>query len=191
MAHVTIIGPGNMGQAIAGIVAKSGNTVELISEQDADKPVTGDIVVLAVYYPAIDQIIAKHGADLAGKIVVDITNPINFETLDGLVVPADSSAAAEIAAKLPDSTVLKAFNTTFAGTLSSGVVGGNPTTVLVAGDDADAKSLLVGIVTAAGLKGIDVGSLRRARELEAMGFLEIALAASEKIAWTGGFAVIQ
>ena len=52
MAHVSIIGTGNMGQAIAGVVAKGGNTVELLGSADADKPVTGDIVVLAVPYPA-------------------------------------------------------------------------------------------------------------------------------------------
>lgn len=62
--------------------------------------------------------------------------------------------------------------------------------MLIAGDDADAKSLLAGIVTAAGLHAIDAGSLRRARELEALGFLQISLAAAEKIAWTGGFAVV-
>jgi predicted dinucleotide-binding enzyme len=61
--------------------------------------------------------------------------------------------------------------------------------VLIAGDDADAKSLLAGIVTAGGLRAIDAGSLRRAREMEALGFLQISLAAGEKIAWTGGFAV--
>jgi 8-hydroxy-5-deazaflavin:NADPH oxidoreductase len=61
--------------------------------------------------------------------------------------------------------------------------------VLIAGDDADAKALLAGIVTAGGLRATDAGSLRRARELEALGFLQITLAAGERIAWTGGFAV--
>ena len=62
---------------------------------------TGDVVVLAVPYPAVSDVIAQRGEQLAGKIVVDITNPLNFETFDSLVVPADSSAAAEIAAALP------------------------------------------------------------------------------------------
>jgi 8-hydroxy-5-deazaflavin:NADPH oxidoreductase len=191
MAHVSIIGTGNMGQAIAGIVGKSGNTVELLGENDTAKPATGDVVVLAVPYPAVADVVAQRGDQLAGKVVVDITNPLDFATFDSLVVPADSSAAAEIAGKLPQSRVVKAFNTTFAATLASGTVGGQqPTTVLIAGDDADAKSLLAGIVTAAGLRAIDAGSLRRARELEALGFLQLTLAAGEKIAWTGGFAVI-
>ena len=191
MPHVSIIGAGNMGQAIASVVIKGGNTVELLRQSDADKPLTGEVVVLAVPHPAVADVIAQRGGQLAGKVVVDITNPLNFETFDSLVVPADGSATAEIAAALPQSRVVKAFNTNLAATLASGTVGGLPTTVLIAGDDAEAKSLLAGIVTAGGLRAIDVGSLRRARELEALGFLQITLAAAEKITWTGGFAVVS
>jgi len=191
MATVSIIGTGNMGQAISGIVTKGGNSVEVFNQSTASKPITGDIVVLAVPYAAISDIVAKRADELAGKIVVDITNPVNFETFDSLVVPADSSATAEIAAALPQSRVLKAFNTTFGATLASGTVGEIPTTVLIAGDDADAKAELAGVITAGGLNAVDAGSLRRARELEAIGFTQISLAAGEKISWTGGFAVVS
>ena len=190
MAVVSIIGTGNMGSAIADVVRRGGNTVELIGHGDSDKPVTGDVVVLAVYYGAVSDVVAQRGEQLAGKVVVDITNPVNTETFDSLVVPADGSATAEIAAALPQSRVVKAFNTNFAATLAAGTVGDQPTTVLIAGDDADAKSLLADVVTAGGLRAVDAGSLRRARELEALGFLQIGLAAGEKIAWTGGFAVV-
>ena len=190
MAHVSIIGTGNMGQAIAAVVTAGGNTVETFNQSDAGAPVTGDIVVLAVPYPAVADVIAKRANELAGKIVVDITNPLNFETFDSLTVPADGSATAEIAAALPQSRVLKAFNTTFAATLAARTVGPLPTTVLIAGDDADAKALLAGVVTAGGLRAIDAGGLRRARELEALGFLQLTLAVGEKISWTGGFGVI-
>jgi NADPH-dependent F420 reductase len=190
MAHVSIIGTGNMGTAIAGIVTKGGNTVDLIGHHDAHQPVTGDIVVLAVYYGAIADVLAQRGDQLAGKVVVDISNPLDVATFDSLVVAADASAAAELAAALPRSQVVKAFNTTFAATLASGTVGGLPTTVLIAGDDAEAKALVADVVTAGGLRAIDAGSLRRARELEALGFLQITLAAAEKVAWTGGFAVV-
>jgi predicted dinucleotide-binding enzyme len=152
--------------------------------------VTGDVVVLAVPYPAVGEIVAQRGDQLAGKIVVDITNPLDFATFDSLVVPADSSATAEIAAALPKSRVLKAFNTNFAGTLATGTVGSLTTTVQIAGDDADAKSTLAGIITSGGLHAIDAGSLVRARELEALGFLQITLAAGEKVAWTGGFGIV-
>jgi 8-hydroxy-5-deazaflavin:NADPH oxidoreductase len=190
MAHVSIIGTGNMGPAIASVVTKGGNTVELFTQSDHDKPLTGDIVVLAVPYPALKDVIARRGEQLAGKIVVDITNPLNFETFDSLTVPADGSAAAEIASALPASRVVKAFNTNFAATLASGQVGDLTTTVLMAGDDTDAKSELAGVVAAGGLRAIDAGGLNRARELEALGFLQITLAAGEKVAWTGGFGVV-
>jgi len=61
--------------------------------------------------------------------------------------------------------------------------------VLIAGDDADAKSILADVVTSGGLKAVDAGSLKRARELEAFGFLQLTLAAAEKVSWTGGFGV--
>lgn len=191
MAHVSIIGTGSMGSAIAEVVGRGGNTVELLGSGDGATPVTGDVVVLAVPYGAVADIVARRAEQLAGKIVVDITNPVDFATFDSLVVPADGSATAEIAAALPGSRVVKAFNTTFAATLTAGTVGGEPTTVLIAGDDAEAKAALAGIVTAGGLRAVDAGSLRRARELEALGFLQISLAAGEKIAWTGGFAVVS
>jgi NADPH-dependent F420 reductase len=191
MARVSIIGTGNMGQAIAAIAGKGGNPVELIGPADSGRQVTGDVVVLAVPYPAVAGVLAERGESFAGKVVVDITNPLDFSTFDSLTVPADSSAAAEIAAVLPRSRVLKAFNTTFAGTLAAGTVGPLTTTVLIAGDDADAKALLAGIVTAGGLRAVDAGSLRRARELEALGFLQLTLAAGEKISWTGGFGLVD
>jgi predicted dinucleotide-binding enzyme len=189
MAHVSIIGNGNMGRAISSIVTAGGNSVEVFGRDDT-KPVTGDIVVLAVPYPAVAQVVAERGDQLAGKVVVDITNPLNFETFDSLVVPADSSAAAELAASLPQSRVVKAFNTTFAATLSTGTIGPLPTTVLVAGDDADAKALLSGVVSAGGLRVIDAGTLARARELEAIDFLQLTLAVNERMPWTGGFGVV-
>jgi NADPH-dependent F420 reductase len=189
MAQVSIIGTGNMGQAISGMVTKGGSTAELLGHSDTGKPVTGEIVVLAVPHPAVADVLATRRDQLAGKVVVDITNPLDFQTFDSLTVPADSSAAAEIAASLPQSRVVKAFNINFAATLASGTAGQVPTTVLIAGDDSQAKALLADVVTAGGLRAIDAGALRRARELEALGFLQITLAAQQKMPWTGGFAV--
>lgn len=190
MSTVTIIGTGNMAQAIASVVTQGGGTTQLLGSEDVNVPVEGEIVVLAVPYPAVAQVLSQRPGQLDGKVVVDISNPLNFETFDSLVVPADGSAAQEIAAQLPTSTVLKAFNTTFAATLAAGTVGPLTTTVLIAGDDTAAKEQLAGIVRAGGLNAIDAGSLKRARELEAIGFLQLTLAASEKISWTGGFGTV-
>ena len=97
MSHVSIIGTGTMGQAIAAVAGRGGHTVQLLGQGDATTEVTGDIVVLAVPYPAVAQVIAERGDSLAGRIVVDITNPLNFETFDSLVVPADGSRTSELA----------------------------------------------------------------------------------------------
>ena len=191
MTSFTIIGTGNMGTAIGGVLTAGGSDVNHITHEQVGTVPLGDAVVLAVPYPAVAEIIAAYGDQLAGKTVVDITNPLNFETFDSLVVPAGSSAAALIQAALPQSKVIKAFNTTFASTLSSKQVGGLPTTVLIAGHDTDAKATLAAVVTAGGLTAIDAGPLSRAHELEALGFLQLTLAVGDKISWTGGFAVAR
>jgi predicted dinucleotide-binding enzyme len=188
---VTIFGSGNMGSAIDTVLTAGGASVDHIGSADPPGPVNGDIVILAVYYAALKDIIGKYADRLAGKIVVDITNPMDLETFDSLVVPADSSSAAELATALPSSRVLKAFNTNFAGTLDAKKVGPMTTTVLVAGDDADAKASLIDAVQAGGVEAIDVGGLNRARELEAMGFLQIKLAVGEQIGPASGFAVVR
>ena len=208
MNTVTIIGSGTMATVIGTRASTHGHAVEIMSRDAAKaqaladrighgatvgtfgaKP-AGDIVVLAVLFGGAVDVAQQYGDALAGKVVVDITNPLNFETFDSLTVASDGSAAAEIAEALPQSRVLKAFNTNFASTLAAGKVGTLDTTVLIAGDDADAKSDLAGVITSGGLEAIDAGSLARARELEAIGFLQITLAAGEKVAWTGGFGVV-
>lgn len=185
---LTIIGRGAMGSAIASVARRGGAHVELLGRADAGTTPAGEIVVLAVPHGSVPDVLAAH--DLIGKVVVDVTNPVDFATFDALTVPADSSAAAQIAEQVPGARVLKAFNTTFAATVESGRVGDLPTTVLVAGDDADAKAALASVVEAGGLRAVDAGSLRRARELEALGFLQLTLAAGEKLPWTGGFGVV-
>lgn len=191
MTSFTVFGTGSMGTAIAGVLTAGGASVEHIDTSTEAPTVSGDVVILAVPYPALAAIVDAHADQLAGKVVVDITNPLDFSTFDSLVVAADGSAAAELAAALPDSRVLKAFNTNFAATLAAKAVGSETTTVLIAGDDAAAKEQLAAAVTAGGLGAIDAGSLSRARELEALGFLQLTLAAGEKTSWAGGFALVR
>lgn len=207
MTTVSVIGIGNMGSAITAIAATGGAQVQVVA-RDAEKAaalaagtgataaafgeaLTGEVVVLAIPFPALDDVLAAYGDQLAGRTVVDITNPVDFSTFDGLVVPAESSAASVIAEKVPGAKVLKAFNTNFAATLGSGTVGSSAATVLVAGDAADAKAALIGLVRAAGLQAEDAGSLKRARELESLGFLQMTLAVAETVPWTGGFALAK
>lgn len=204
MTSVTIIGAGNMGSAIAGIALAGGNTVQVLA-RDTEKAavngdvstgtvgdaITGDVVILALPYPAVAEVLSAYDGQLDGKILVDLTNPLDFATFDDLVVPADGSAAAEIAAQVPGAHVLKAFNTNFAATVATGSVGDQDTTVLIAGDDAAAKATLAAIIQGGGLTAVDAGSLKRARELEAVGFLQLTLAVGEKTSWNTGFALVK
>jgi predicted dinucleotide-binding enzyme len=207
MTSVSIVGAGNMGSAIAAIAAKAGATVQIIARDEAKArtlageiggssgvigdPLTGSIVVLALPYAALAEVLGVYRPALSGRIVVDISNPIDLVTFDGLVVPADGSAAGEIATLLPDAKVVKAFNVNFAATLAKGTVGDSPVTVLVAGDDPDAKAAVVALVRDGGLQAEDAGSLNRARDLESVGLLQITMAAREMISWAGGFAVTK
>ena len=189
---ITIIGTGNMARGIGRRALAGGHSVTLLGTETAKAqaladdlsgnvragqvgdPLIGDVVVLAVWYPAVDDILGRYGDQLDRKVVVDITNPIDVDAFEPLQLEA-GSAAQDIAAKAPSAQVVKAFNTTFAGTLAEGEVAGQPLDVLIASDHQDAKETVRRIVADAGLRPIDVGPLKRARELEALGYLHMAI----------------
>jgi 8-hydroxy-5-deazaflavin:NADPH oxidoreductase len=189
---VTIIGTGNMARGIATRALAGGHSVTLLGTETgkaqalADElssgvragkvgdPLAGSVVFLAVWYATVDDVLGRYGGQLDGKVVVDITNPIDVDAFEPLKLEA-GSAAQEIAAKARGAKVVKAFNTTFAGTLGEGRVAGQPLDVLIASDDEDAKQTVSQIVTDAGLRPIDAGPLARAHELEALGYLHMAL----------------
>jgi predicted dinucleotide-binding enzyme len=206
MTSISIIGTGKMGSAIAEVSARAGASIQIISRRartgsstersDAVQgtigdELTGDLVVLAVPYEAYPNILEHYRDRLSGKIVIDISNPIDFRTYDELLVPADSSTAVELSKALPAGvTVIKAFNVNLGDTLSTGTNGTTRTTVLFAGDDPEAKIAVAALIEAAGLRAVDAGPLSRARELEAMGFLQIMLAAIGKTRYDSGFALL-
>ena len=131
--------------------------------------------MLAVPYGANIELAKQLGEKLAGKVIVDIANPLN-STYDGLATKPDLSSAEDVAkAAAPNAKVVKAFNTTFAGTLLTGQVAGRPLDVFIAGDDAEAKNEIAQLVKDGGMRPIDTGPLSRARQIEAMQFLHITL----------------
>lgn len=177
MTKVTVFGAGKMGSAIGAVLEAGGAEVDHLTSSSTDAVVAGDLVVLAVPYGALGDIVARYADQFAGKVVVDVTNPINWQDFS-FAVPADSSAAAELAAAIPKARVVKAFNTTFVQTLAED--GGG--VVLVAGDDDGARSAVIDLVEAGGLRAVDAGALSAARELEAFAHLQIRLAMSGRIA---------
>jgi predicted dinucleotide-binding enzyme len=133
-----------------------------------------DVVVLALLHQQALDFARANASALSGKVVLDIANPLNA-TYDGLVTPPGSSAAEELARVVPGAKVVKAFNTTFAPTLEAGAVAGQPLDVFLAGDDAEGKAAVARLIEAGGLRAVDVGPLERARQLEGLGLLHIAL----------------
>lgn len=128
--------------------------------------ISGDIVIFALPYTAALEVAQAHAQELAGKTVVDISNPVNFQTFE-LLTPKESSAAEEIAKLLPkDAHMIKAFNSTFAQALIDGTTNGTKTEVKIAGDNAQAKVELTNIIEESGLEVADVGPLAKARDLE-------------------------
>jgi 8-hydroxy-5-deazaflavin:NADPH oxidoreductase len=190
--NVTIIGTGNMARGIATRALAGGHSVTLlgtsankaaavadelsgeVSAGTVGDALSGDVVVLAIPYGAIDGVLGRYGDQLGGKVVVDITNPVDFSSFTPLS-PDAGSAAAEIAGKARGAKAVKAFNTNFAGTLVAGEVAGQPLDVLIASDDEDAKRAVSELVSSGGLRPVDAGPLARAHELEALGYLHMAL----------------
>lgn len=186
---ITIFGHGHLATAVGKNLVLGDNEVTYLTHEIGQ--VLGEVVVLAVPYAAIDDIIGRYQKQLAGKIVIDASNPINFQTWQPLV-PAHSSSAEVLAQKLPKSTILKAFNTTTAISLTNGKLSnGQPAQVLVAGDDDSAKQAFTDLLTASPLRVIDVGSLNRAHELESLGLLELSMAFSKKLPTDGGFLIVK
>ncbi|MFJ1455247.1 NADPH-dependent F420 reductase [Nocardia sp. N2S4-5] len=190
MSSISIIGSGNMAGAIGTLAIKGGNTVEVIG-RDAAKSAAlartlgggatagtfgaapaGDIVILAVLFDSAVPAVREFGDALAGKIIVDITNPFDA-TGTGLAVPHDTSIAQRVAEAAPTSAhVVKAFNTLFRHVLAKG----DPVDVFMAGDDAQAKASVSAFVESLGLRPRDVGDLSMAHWVEGAGVLTMGLA---------------
>lgn len=213
--NVTIIGAGNMGRAIGTRLVAGGHSVTFVdaSPETAEKTAAdvkaaaqntvkvstaslgdatlGDVVVLAVWYGTNIEIAKQLGAKLAGKIVVDIANPLN-STYDGLATAADSSSAEDVAKAIASGAkVVKAFNTTYAGTLLAGEVAGQPLDVFIAGDDAEAKGKVAELVKDGGMRPVDVGPLSRARQIEGMQFLHIVAQGGLGTNWASAIKILS
>lgn len=195
MGTISIIGSGGMAAAIGGLAIRAGHTVELASRNAARTQAladqlgagatnvafgvapTGDIVILAVPYAVVLDVVKQYGGALAGKLLVDITNPIGAD-FKSFVTPQDSFGAQEIARAAPaDAHVVKAFNTQFSHVLAAGPVDGHPLDVFLAGDSTPVKARVSAFIENLGLRPMDIGALPMARTLEHFALLSLGLVA--------------
>ena len=190
MSSITLIGTGNMARTIGTLAVAGGNTVEVMGRDqskadDLAKVLgggattgkwgavpAGDIVITALLYDGVVPVVAEYGDALAGKVIVDISNPFNSEA-DGLATREDTSIAQEVAKAAPASaSVVKAFNTIFGVVLAQG----RPLDVFIAGDDARAKAGVAEFIESLKLRPLDVGGLNMAHWLEGTGLVVMGLA---------------
>lgn len=176
MTTITIIGSGGMATAIGTLAGKAGHMVEVMSRNSANAreladvigsgatagefgaPPRGDIVFLAVPYAVVLDVVALYGDKLAGKLLVDLTNPVAPD-LTSFVTPADSFGAQEVVKAAPVSAiVVKAFNGHFSHVIAAGPDFRVPVDIFIAGDDAQAKQQVSEFTASLGLRALDVGS---------------------------------
>ncbi|MBL1079934.1 NADPH-dependent F420 reductase [Nocardia sp. 2] len=208
MTTFGIIGAGNMGRAIATRLGAAGHTVLIGDESpgkagdlaaevgagvrgvvratDVDTALDAEIVVLAVWYPGTVDIGNAHRQRLGGKIVIDIANPLD-EAYTGLTLPSSTSAAEELAKALPDSRIVKAFNTVPAPVLTEGVLDDLPMDTFVAGDDTAARKTVLDLLDGTGLRGLDAGVLANSRLLERLTAFGIELGQRYGLGFEFGF----
>jgi predicted dinucleotide-binding enzyme len=185
--EVLIVGAGGMARGIGLRLVRGGHQVRIANREPdkaadlaaelgdnavgepLDSAAGAEIIVLALPYEGSKELAEVWAEQLAGKIVVDISNPVDYDTFDGLITPPGKSAADEIAEAAPGAKVVKAFNTTFASRLANT----GKLDVFIAGDDGDARKLVASLCTDADLRPIDVGGLKHAAALEAMQLLHM------------------
>lgn len=160
--------------ALRALLAESGDGASAVALNQA--AASADVVILATPWQAVPSVLQAAG-DLSGKIVIDATNPLQSGPA-GLesAIAGDTSAAEQIAAWAPGARVVKAFNTVGFNIMASPAFAEGPATLLIAGDDEDAKRTVSRLASNLGFEPIDLGPLRAARLLEAMACIWIELA---------------
>ncbi len=205
--RIAIIGAGNVGTALATSFVRAGHDVVITSRDAQDAAAAAaasgaatapnnvaavegaDVIVPAVYVTSFAEVAADIATAAAGTPVVDVSNRISFGAA-GPETDTSSSNAEDLAALLPGSPVIKAFNTLFASRQLDPITEGVTLDGFVAGDDAAAKATVLELVRSIGLRPIDAGPLVRARQLEGLAFLNMALNIANQGAWQSGWKLV-
>ena len=174
---VGIIGKGHVGNSIGSGLTRAGYEVKF-GHRDPKEPVAeaakwGEVIILAVPHENADDARAAIKPFADGKIVIDVMNAIGENS--ELAISCTTSSAEETQKKLPKAKVVKAFNTVFASSQSTGKIGGEQLTAFMAGNDEKAKQTVAQLTHDIGFDPVDCGPLKAARYLEAMAILIINL----------------
>lgn len=207
--NIAIIGTGNVGGTLGRRWAEAGHQIVFGTRDPSSQKVSellaasegaasaatpaaaasnADIVVLATPWGSLEQTVAGLG-DLSGKIVIDCTNPIapGFQLAVGLT----SSGAEQVAGWASGARVVKAFNTTGWENMADPLYDGQPTTMFICGDEAEAKAVVTELAETLGFEVVDVGDLTAARLIEPLALVWIKLAITQGHGRTLAFKIVK
>jgi NADPH-dependent F420 reductase len=211
---IAVIGAGNVGGALGKRWAKAGHEVTFGARDPNDAKLVAlvresgpsakaatvpeavrqaAVVILSVPWDNAREAVAAVG-DLQGRILIDATNPVPLtpEGLrQGLVIGHTTSGGEEIARWAPGARVVKAFNTTGWQNMADPLYGSQGLSMLLCGDDAEAKKAAADLARQLGFEPVDVGPLRSARYLEALAMLWIDMAILQGFGTNFGFRVVK
>ncbi|MCX6590733.1 MAG: NADPH-dependent F420 reductase [Acidobacteria bacterium] len=173
---IGMLGAGNVGQALGQGWMAAGHEVKFGSRQPGSVEAAiafGDVVALATPWDSTEAVLG--GRNLAGKILLDATNPI-APGLAGLTHGLNDSGGEQVARWAPGARVVKIFNTIGANMMADPVINGQAATMLYCGDDAEAKQVAAGLAAELGFEPMDAGPLEQARYLEPLAMLWITMA---------------
>ena len=200
-------GAGHVGTALAPAFTRAGHSVTItsrdpehaagvakttgarVAHSNKEAATGAEIVVFAVPFSSASEVAAEIKEVATGAAVVDATNRMSFGP-NGPDMDTTTSNAEEIARLLPEANVVKAFNTLFASNQVDPIADGVRLDGYVAGDDAEAKAAVLDLVGSIGLEPIDVGSLARARQLEGLAFLNMAIQLANNGTWQSGWKLV-
>ena len=188
--EIAIIGAGNVGAALATAWKRAGHSIllglrdagkhgELIKRtgaralSPADAAQGAEVVVLALPYPAVEPVVSELGP-LAGKILIDATNPVaRTDHGPDLALGFTDSAAEALARQVPQARVVKTLNQVGAEVMEDTSGFAHPPVMFMAGDDEDAKRVVSTLLADLGFEPLDAGPLHRARLLEPLAMVWI------------------
>jgi predicted dinucleotide-binding enzyme len=171
---IAIIGKGNVGSALKRGLDRAGYDVRNSGKEAVKETAAwGEIIILAVPFVAIDDVVHQLAEAVDKKIVVDATNSLTPDMR--LALGFSTSGAEELQKKAAGARIVKAFNTVFAQHMDKGTVAGQQLTIFAASDDQEARAAALEMGKAIGFDPVDAGPLSNARQLEALGYFNIQL----------------
>lgn len=196
---IAILGSGQVGRALGAGLARHGHEVVMGSRDPRGEAVRGwvaevgeraraapyaeaasacDLACVVTSWSGTENALSLAGAaHLAGKVVVDVTNPLGFgESGPFLVVGGADSAGEQVQRWLPDAHVVKAWNTVNANQMVDPTTPGGPADMLFCGNDAAAKQTVADLLSDCGWVPLDMGGIDSARYIEAVAILWIKYA---------------